>query len=99
MMAFPAYDLDKLLHTSYCRVGQLFVLAMDASDMRKYEMALGGAALHDSKLGNQLRQVELESTVTEQGALDDVMSDASKLQAAAAVQKMLDRRRKESGGV
>lgn len=95
MMAFPSYDLEKLLHTSYKRVLQLFSLADKSSTMRKLEYSIGGAALHDTKIGQILQQVELTATVTDKAAMKSVMTDEAKIKAAEALRRMSEAKQNE----
>ncbi len=93
MTSFPAYDLDKLLHTSYYRVVQLFSLANRSSDMKKFEIAIGNAALHDSKVGQALQQSEALATKPDNEAVQRLMTEQARNKADQDVQRYLQSRK------
>ncbi len=96
MMAFPSYDVDKLLHTSLYRVKQLYGWAQDVGELRSLEIAVGGAAMHDSKVSRYLHEVESRNIFTDGEALKQTMTEDNKRAAAEAVERMLQKRRQQS---
>lgn len=57
MRVFPAYDLTKILNTPFAHLRVLFGYAQTASDLCKYELAVGTAAVHDENLMKQLEVI------------------------------------------
>lgn len=92
MMYFPGYDLQKLLHTPYTVVLQLFCLSEKAKAIRKTEILDGSSGLHSQKRAQQLLEVEDTMLTTDKTKLSEVVTEDNKRRAAEEVLRVLKAR-------
>ena len=92
MLYFPTYDLQKLLHTPYIRVLQLFCLAEKAKAIKKAEILSGSAGLHSQKQAQQVFEVENSMLVSDKKELEEILTEDNKRKAAEGVLAFIEAR-------
>lgn len=96
MMYFPSYDLQRLLHTPYISVLQLFCLAEKAKAIKKTEILDGSSGLHSQKRAQQLFEIENSMLSTDKSELSKVVTEESKKRAAEKVLAIIKARSGEN---